>query len=176
MLGWLFCFQSIPIRVFLVKHALISSLINITMKKVVFLLLATTILAASCKEDSNTNPLTINSVNKIRFQETLSDGNISIKFLEVVNDSRCPANANCVWLGNAEIKFELMENNESIPFELFANAISQLGMSNDTIISDYSIEVITLEPYPETSDEIPPSTYFAEILVYKDNKVFPSQN
>lgn len=36
--------------------------------------------------------------------KTADRGKVSIKFISVVEDSRCPMNARCVWAGNAKIK------------------------------------------------------------------------
>jgi len=43
---------------------------------------------------------------KIRLgqSKTADGGKVTIKFLSVVEDSRCPMNARCVWAGNAKIK------------------------------------------------------------------------
>jgi len=37
-------------------------------------------------------------------QKTIDRGQITISFLSVVDDSRCPVNVQCVWAGNAKIK------------------------------------------------------------------------
>ncbi len=135
------------------------------------------ILSISCKDDSGLKgPLEVNEVNKIRHLETLRNSEISIRFDEVAEDSRCPANANCAWEGNAKIKFTLAMNKrrQIVPFELYVSKITHLEMKNDTIISDYRIEVIALQPYPESSDKIPQSDYIAEIRVEKRNSL--SQN
>ncbi|MEP1097515.1 MAG: hypothetical protein ABJG78_20530 [Cyclobacteriaceae bacterium] len=144
------------------------------MKRIAFAFLLIGFTLVSCKEDSGASPLTLNSINKIQFQETLSDGKISVKFLEVISDSRCPASANCVWEGNAEMKFELFESRQIIPFTIFANNQQKLGMRSDTIISQYRFEVMSLEPYPETTNKISPADYLVKILVEQMNT--PHQN
>lgn len=38
-------------------------------------------------------------------QSKMADrGKVSVRFISVVEDSRCPMNARCVWAGNAKIK------------------------------------------------------------------------
>ena len=37
-------------------------------------------------------------------QRSVDHGRIKIRFISVVEDSRCPMNARCVWAGNAKIK------------------------------------------------------------------------
>ena len=36
--------------------------------------------------------------------QTADHGKVSVRFISVVEDSRCPMNARCVWAGNAKIK------------------------------------------------------------------------
>src|SRR5687767_9003680 len=38
---------------------------------------------------------------------TADQGRISIKFLAVLEDSRCPVRATCVWAGNAKIRISV---------------------------------------------------------------------
>ncbi len=37
-------------------------------------------------------------------QKSADRGRLSVKFVSVVEDSRCPVNAQCIWAGNAKIK------------------------------------------------------------------------
>lgn len=41
---------------------------------------------------------------KVGDQKSADRGRLSIKFVSVVEDSRCPMNARCIWAGNAKIK------------------------------------------------------------------------
>ena len=41
---------------------------------------------------------------KVGEQKSADRGRLTIKFVSVVEDSRCPMNARCVWAGNAKIK------------------------------------------------------------------------
>lgn len=41
---------------------------------------------------------------KVGDQKTADRGRLTIKFVSVVEDSRCPLGAQCIWAGNAKIK------------------------------------------------------------------------
>ena len=41
---------------------------------------------------------------KVGEQRSADRGRLTVKFVSVVEDSRCPMNARCVWAGNAKIK------------------------------------------------------------------------
>lgn len=41
---------------------------------------------------------------KVGDYKTADRGRLSVKFVSVVEDSRCPMNARCIWAGNAKIK------------------------------------------------------------------------
>ncbi|MEP6788891.1 MAG: hypothetical protein ABJB40_10700 [Acidobacteriota bacterium] len=52
-------------------------------------------------------------------QKSVDGGQITISFLSVVDDSRCPVNVQCVWAGNAKIKIAIAQGrSQSQTFEL----------------------------------------------------------
>lgn len=68
----------------------------------------------------------------------------SVKFVSVLEDSRCPAKAVCVWAGNAKIKIQISKNGgSSEEFELNTNLKPQ------TIeYKGYQIKIVSLSPRP----------------------------
>src|SRR5688500_11058174 len=54
-------------------------------------------------------------------QKVSKTGRITVKFLELIEDSRCPADVNCVWAGVARIKVQLRKNGKSAEVELNTN-------------------------------------------------------
>ncbi len=85
-------------------------------------------------------------------------------FDSVVNDSRCPANAICVWEGTAVAQFTFHKQNETYPLKLATNAIPG-QFSKDTTIAGYKIEFINLHPYPGTDPNPVPANTRAEVRV-----------
>lgn len=72
------------------------------MKKAVltFLILALGAIAVSAR---TTDTITL----RVGEQTTVRKTKLAIRFEEVIEDSRCPMNARCVWAGNAQVKIRV---------------------------------------------------------------------
>lgn len=92
--------------------------------------------------------------------------NVRLCFDSVITDSRCPANAVCVWAGSALARFSLTKNGESTSFHL---ATLKYGSYNkDTVLFGYKIEFVNLSPYPGTvPTPVPANQVKAEIRITK---------
>ncbi len=84
--------------------------------------------------------------------------NLSIKFLEVAEDSRCPTSVECVWEGNAGILLLISQDTVSLNTTLEPKEID---------IGSYVIELISVSPYPETTEPINKEDYTIELVVTK---------
>jgi len=52
-------------------------------------------------------------------QKVTTTGKITVKFIEVLEDSRCPPHVTCVWAGNAKIKISVKKGRKAAKtFEL----------------------------------------------------------
>jgi hypothetical protein len=89
--------------------------------------------------------------------------NLSLRMDSVLNDSRCPTNVQCVWEGNAEIRF--LFKVDSIQSDFVLNTHGGSPFNSDTIIGGYSIKLLDLSPYPEDPGEILQVEYFSEIIL-----------
>jgi len=112
---------------------------------------------------SRSNNLVLNEPFELRIGEIYSgqDNNLSIKLDSVTEDSRCPYNVECVWAGNAKVKFDFTINNHVSTFLL--NTIP--GFRTDTIISGFRIKLIELNPYPVYPDPVLQKDYKAVIKI-----------
>ena len=83
---------------------------------------------------------------KVRVGEIKSagGGRLAIKFVSVVEDSRCPIDARCVWAGNAKIKIAVSKG------KMAAKTIElNSGLKPDSItIYGYEIKLVDLSPHP----------------------------
>lgn len=77
-------------------------------------------------------------------QRTVARGELSIKFVTVVEDSRCPLDVNCVWAGNAKIRVKVTDQRgRAKMMELNTNGepkVDQFGR--------YAISLVSLTPKP----------------------------
>lgn len=95
---------------------------------------------------------------------TIDGDDITLKFIEVSGDSRCPNGATCVWEGEVTFILEITYQDE-----LFTRTLKQPGltslMSSD-IFREYSIDFSVI-PYPELDEKIEPEDYRLQLIVKK---------
>jgi hypothetical protein len=82
----------------------------------------------------------------------------------VLNDSRCPNGAMCVWAGNAEVRFIYSAGDQNSAFIL--NTLSTFR--TDALIHGYRINLIRLNPYPQAGFPIKQKEYNAELKITKE--------
>jgi len=93
-------------------------------------------------------------------QKTTKTGRVTIKFLELIEDSRCPADVNCVWAGVARIKVRLSKNGKSADFELNTNQTDK-----PAVFRGLSVALKDLKPRQSTTSKYSPSAYSALLTV-----------
>jgi hypothetical protein len=94
-------------------------------------------------------------------QKSLFRGKLKIKFVEVLEDSRCPTGVDCIWAGNAKIKVIITGYRAgSKTVELYT-----LGGQQGDQIEGYAINFEGLNPYPQAGEAIEKSCYRASFSV-----------
>jgi len=97
----------------------------------------------------------------------IAGDDLKLCFDAVVSDSRCPANAVCIWQGTATASFSFTKKGKTHRFNL-STINMQPNYTKDTVIAEYKIEFINLSPYPSTvADPIPDSQRKAEVKITK---------
>lgn len=86
---------------------------------------------------------------------TLPGTPITLAFHEVTEDSRCPANAVCVWEGNAQVALTLAS-----PAGRLDDRLNTRTEPTRIAFGGVSVALVSLVPYP-MGDEIDPETYVA---------------
>lgn len=135
----------------------------------IFLLIAIFSFGSSCSK-SGDNRLTEGTI-ELKLHESaegnLNGDRVKLSFDAVVSDSRCPANAICVWQGAATATFSFSKNNSNHRFNLSTITMAPTYIK-DTIIAGYKIEFINLLPYPGTfTPPAPDSDVKAELKITK---------
>ncbi len=92
------------------------------------------------------------------------DQNICIVMDSVYDDSRCPEGVNCIWEGNAKMRFKFTTSKNSYVLYLDTQPTSNI-YHNDTIVGGYHISLNQLSPYPVEDNPIKLSDYAAEIQI-----------
>lgn len=78
-------------------------------------------------------------------------GKVTIKFLSVEEDSRCPVNARCIWAGNAKIK---------VAVSIGKAAPKTIELSSElepqaVVVSGYELKFVDLTPRPGEKEDSP---------------------
>jgi len=81
-----------------------------------------------------------------------------ICFDSLIQDSRCPIGAECVWQGTVQIKVSFHDGTQAYPIKMELGKFPFAGYTNDTTINGYRIIFTDLKPYPEVNKPAPSST------------------
>jgi len=94
----------------------------------------------------------------------LESENIKMKFLNVTRDSRCPSDVACVWEGQVTILVNIKQNDQ----DLGNFKLTQIGGQEKLAVQNFvgqKIELIEVNPYPKSTENIQLSDYVATLVV-----------
>ena len=122
-------------------------------------LISCLVLVAGCRGSPTGPTVPLNSEFVLApGRAALIDGaSMTIKFNGVTGDSRCPADAVCVWGGDAIVNLTVTANGGSRDHELHT------GDMRPVQHDDVTIALVQLAPYPFSSSPIQPSDYRATL-------------
>jgi hypothetical protein len=83
----------------------------------------------------------------------------SIRFVGVVGDSRCPADAFCVLGGDAIVRIDVMTTGDTVARDLHT------ANTQPVLYGRARIELVQLDPYPFSARPIEPGEYRATLRV-----------
>lgn len=99
---------------------------------------------------------------QINTEKRFPKSKLSIRFVELIEDSRCPTDTNCIWAGNAKIKVRVKKNGRSQNVTLDTN-----GPEQTVKVAGYSIKLTALTPEPRSNIRINRNGYVATFSVEK---------
>ncbi|MCI5222765.1 MAG: hypothetical protein D3924_08870 [Candidatus Electrothrix sp. AR4] len=91
------------------------------------------------------------------------NSDLTVRFVSVTSDSRCPTGVQCAWAGNAEVELELTG---SATETVRLNTGAQFPRTE--LYQGYSITLLELKPYPTEGRRIDASSYVAVLSVDKE--------
>jgi hypothetical protein len=90
------------------------------------------------------------------------DGGLTVRLEQVLSDSRCPADALCVWAGDAVVRVVVTRSGRpSSTAELHTAA----GFDRTTSYDGLEVSLVKVLPYPVSSGTIAAKDYRATLLV-----------
>ena len=107
---------------------------------------------------------------KIRVGRTVTfkGESLRLRFVRVPEDSRCPTNVDCIWAGNAEVLIEASAGGARGKRVLALNTNASQGRAGEVEYRRYTVKLVGLSPYPQSTRKIRPGEYIATLLVVKD--------
>ena len=108
------------------------------------------------------SPQTKSLLVKVDQEKTVSGTRIKVKFIELIEDSRCPVDVNCVWAGNAKIKLRFSKGSDEEVVEL------NTTLKPQTIdFGGYRFKLAGLTPRPRSNVRISRLGYVAALTANK---------
>ena len=96
-------------------------------------------------------------------QKAITKNKLTIKFVSVIEDSRCPIGVDCIWAGNAKIQIKVTNRKGvSKTFELNTNLQPQA-----VNFEGYEIKLGELTPHPKANTTTDSNSYTATFAVSK---------
>jgi len=89
---------------------------------------------------------------------------ITVTFLNVTSDSRCPSDVTCIWQGQAGIEVGVQKGEVESTLSL---SIGGDSTPEESIFDAYLIQLVDISPYPISTKIIQPEEYTATIKITK---------
>lgn len=99
---------------------------------------------------------------QINTEKRSAKSKLTVRFVELIEDSRCPTDTNCIWAGNAKIKVRVKKNGRSHDLTLDTN-----GAGQTVKVEGYSLKLTALTPEPRSNIRINRNGYVATFLIGK---------
>lgn len=85
---------------------------------------------------------------------------LSVRFVAVIEDSRCPRDVTCIWAGQVKIQVEILQSSQPPSrVEILAGGSVAAG--------DYAVTVVRVEPQPVSTAKIATQDYRATLKIDK---------
>jgi hypothetical protein len=92
---------------------------------------------------------------------TVRDVNLSVQFVNVTGDSRCPADVFCIQGGDALVHVRVLDGAATSAYALHTGDSSRATVTHNQV----RISLVELQPYPFSSRTIAPGEYRATLTV-----------
>jgi len=108
-------------------------------------------------------------ITSLAYGKAIAIDEVDIEFVEVLEDSRCPANVNCIQAGKAVVLVNVFANGEFLEerkLEFYPSGFSNEIVTTLFYAEGLRITGLNLMPYPVASSKTPKEMYFLELAVF----------
>ncbi len=138
-------------------------------RQILSVIVALVILASGCTEQESAvlagldTPFQV-GVNQQAFLET---ENMSIKLLDIIEDSRCPSDFRCVASGEVVAEIMISKGTELLGVYNISDWRQSIGYTSKINVDNYVVELAGVSPYPKDDSGIRLSDYVLTFVVSK---------
>ena len=120
----------------------------------------------ACAGPEGTNPVSLDKAFTLRPGQTaeLQAESLSVRFIRVTADSRCPRNVQCVWAGEVTSEVAVTDPETTRKLTIVQGATGSDGAK--TVYKNYEM-LTTVQPYPVAGEAIPPDAYRMTFTIKK---------
>ena len=132
-------------------------------------LLALALVGCQVSREAGADPVTFTLGQEFTLgggqEAVFGGGDLSVRFSELLEDSRCPTEVECFWTGQARIAVIVQAIGRPSTTAYF-NTNPAPGENVESVrAGDYAVELTSFEPYPRTTDPIAFEDYQATLVV-----------
>ena len=110
------------------------------------------LLVSSCRKSSDIGD---GYIRERQCEERIVNGSkVTICFNKLLEDSRCPLRAMCIWQGVAKGNFSIRAGNQETEFSLSTTTMKP-AYNRDTVLFGYKIHLVDIKPYPGEGSFVP---------------------
>lgn len=140
------------------------------LKKVIpYVMILLMMWSVACRATADQSTVLVGDVFTLGVGATavIPSENLTITFVKVPDDSRCPTTVECAWTGEARVVVTVQQGKgESTDLEFNTNPAPSLN-EQVLIFGDYVIELQSLDPYPQDINAIKADDYRVTMIVTK---------
>jgi hypothetical protein len=127
-----------------------------------FLLAICLLPAAACLGNSPTEPAPVDREVILAPGQTAEfNRGLSVRFVSVIGDSRCPVDAVCFWGGDAIVRIHIAAGTGRGDRDLHTSTMEPVTFD------DVQVRLVELTPYPFSGRDTPTSEYRATLRVIR---------
>ena len=108
------------------------------------------------------------TVANLNYGTTIAIDEVDIEFVKVIEDSRCPANVNCIQAGRAVVLVNVFANGiflEERKLEFYPSGFSNQSVTTLFNADGLQITGLNLMPYPIVLSKTPKENYYLELAI-----------
>ncbi len=98
---------------------------------------------------------------------------LKVQFSDVLADSRCPSDVQCIWAGEVKVSLSIHKNDQkNLGIYEFTSQAGILAVQN---IEGYSVKLVSVNPYPISTKTIEKPEYNLTLLVLREEEICKNQ-